>query len=63
LRIFHGLATNKTDLKEVSFNDLVERLEKSSPLIFEEIERWRYLLWDDWVEYQREERRKRFVVP
>jgi hypothetical protein len=32
----------------------VEHLEKSSPLIFEEIRRWRYLLWDDYIEFKRE---------
>jgi len=43
---------------------MVEHLENSSPLIFDEIRRWRYLLWDDWIEYQREvERAKRVVAP
>ena len=43
---------------------MVEHLEKSSPLIFAKLDRWRYLLWDEWVEWQREEtRRKKLVVP
>lgn len=36
---------------------MVEHLQKSSPLIADEIRRWGYLLWDEWVEYQREEDR------
>jgi hypothetical protein len=43
---------------------MVEHPENSSPLIVEEIRRWRYLLWDDWVEYQREEeQRKKLHIP
>jgi hypothetical protein len=55
-------ATKKAPVITDAF--LVEHLEKSSPLIEEEIRRWRYLLWVDWVEHQRvEERRKKLVVP
>jgi hypothetical protein len=43
---------------------LVEHLEKSSPLIFEEIKRWRYLLRDEYIEFKRaKERRKKLVAP
>jgi hypothetical protein len=43
---------------------LVEHLENNSPLIFAEIERWRYLLWDEYIEFKREEeRRKMLLVP
>lgn len=43
---------------------MVEHLENSAPLIVEEIQRWRYLLWDDWVEFKQEkERAKGLVVP
>jgi len=31
---------------------MVEHLEKRSPLIVEEIHRWRYLLWDDYIEFK-----------
>jgi hypothetical protein len=31
---------------------MVEHLENSAPLIFDEIQRWRYLLWEEWIEYQ-----------
>jgi len=42
----------------------VEHLEKSSPLIIEEVHRWRDLLWDDWLDYQHEEkRREKMLVP
>jgi hypothetical protein len=37
---------------------MVEHLEKSSPLIFEEIARWRDLLWEDWLDFQTEESRR-----
>jgi hypothetical protein len=52
-------------LPDVAFmRSLVEHLENSSPLIFEEIARWRDLLWDDYIDYKREEdRRKKIVVP
>ena len=30
----------------------MEHLEKSSPLIVEEIGRWRDLLWDDYMNYK-----------
>jgi hypothetical protein len=33
----------------------VEHFEKSLLLIFDEIRRWRYLLWDDYIEFKREE--------
>jgi hypothetical protein len=54
------LITKKTPAKADAF--LVEHLQKSSPLIFEEIRRWRYLIWDDYVEYRRQEERKRSNV-
>jgi hypothetical protein len=42
----------------------VEHFENNSPLLFEEIKRWRYLLWEDYTEFKREEeRRKKLVVP
>ena len=31
---------------------LVEQLEKSSPLILEEMQRWQDLLWDDYLFYK-----------
>jgi hypothetical protein len=31
---------------------LVEHLEKSSPLIIEEVHRWRDLLWDEYLDYR-----------
>ena len=36
---------------------LVDHIEKNSPLIEEEVRRWRYLLWDDYTEYQQEKDR------
>jgi hypothetical protein len=36
---------------------LVEHLENSSPLIIEEIHRWRDLLWDDYLDYKYREKR------
>jgi hypothetical protein len=39
-------------------------VEKSSPLIFEAIRRWRYLLWDDYVDYKSEKQgRKKLLIP
>jgi hypothetical protein len=37
---------------------MVEHLEKSSPLLFEEIKRWRNYIWEDYLEYKSEETRK-----
>jgi hypothetical protein len=31
---------------------MVEHLEKSSPLIVDEVRRWRDLLWDDYQDYK-----------
>jgi hypothetical protein len=43
---------------------LGENLEESSPLIFAEIERWRYLLWDEYIEFKREqERLEKLPIP
>lgn len=43
---------------------LVEHLEKSSPLIIEEIRRWRDLIWDDYLEHKyRTERPTDTLVP
>jgi len=43
---------------------MVEHLENNSHLIFEEIRRWRYLLWDEWLEYKQEmEYQKRRLSP
>ena len=43
---------------------MVEHLEKSSPLIVDEIHRWRDLLWDDYIEYKSGvKRRKKLLVP
>jgi hypothetical protein len=36
----------------VSDAHLVEHLENSSPLIFDEVRRWRDLLWDDYLDYK-----------
>ena len=36
---------------------LVEYLEKSSPLIIEEVRRWRDLHWDDYLDYKYHEKR------
>jgi hypothetical protein len=53
----------KNDDPEVVENrNLVEHLENSSPLIIEEIARWRDLLWDDWIDYKREKERANRVV-
>ena len=42
---------------------VVEHLQKSSPLIFDEIRRWRYLLWDDYIDYTfRREQSQEIVV-
>jgi len=42
---------------------MVEHLQKSSPLIFDEIRRWRYLLWDDYIDYTfRREQSQEIVV-
>ncbi len=35
----------------------MERLEKSSPLIIEEVRRWRDLHWDDYLDYKYHEKR------
>ena len=41
-----------------------EHLEKSSPLIIEEIDRWRDLIWDDYLDYKREKKRlKKLAIP
>lgn len=64
LSSIYRLGTNKKALSNVDNAHLVEHLEKSTPLIFEEIRRWRYLLWDDYIEYKHEqEQRKKLVVP
>jgi hypothetical protein len=43
---------------------MVEHLEKSSPLIFTELHRWRDLLWEDYLEYKyEEERREKLSIP
>ncbi len=43
---------------------MVEHLENNAPLIVAELERWRDLLWEDYLEYKQEERRgKGSVVP
>lgn len=36
---------------------MVEHLENSSPLIIEEVRRWRDLLWDDYLDYKYREKR------
>ena len=43
---------------------MVEHFENNSHLIFEEIRRWRYLLWDEWIEYKQEvEYQKKRLCP
>jgi len=43
---------------------LVEHLEKSAPLIFDEIRRWRYLLWDEYIEFKnRNKSYKEILIP
>jgi len=37
--------------------NLVEHLENSSPLIVEEVRRWRDLLWDEYLDYKYREKR------
>jgi hypothetical protein len=60
----YGVGTNEKDLSEASFSHLVEHLEKSSSLIFDELARWRILIWEDYLGYQTEQkRRKKIVVP
>ena len=60
----YRLGTNKKDLDEVNFNGLVDHLEKSSPLIFAEIERWRYLLRDDYIYWKSNKNgRKKLSIP
>ncbi len=64
LSTIYRLGTNKKALSKVDNALLVEHLEKSSPLIFAEIERWRYLLWDEYIEYKREqERLEKLPIP
>jgi len=55
---------NKKALENASNALLVEHLENNAPLIFDEIRRWRYLLWDDYIEYKREqERSEKLLIP
>lgn len=37
---------------------IVEHLEKSSPLIVDEVHRWRNIVWEDYVGYQAKRKRK-----
>lgn len=57
--------TTSVILRKTKYNyKLVEHLEKSSPLIFKELDRWRDLLWEDYLEYkQEEERHKKLAIP
>jgi hypothetical protein len=48
--------TKITELTEVKVL-MVEHLENSSPLIIEEVRRWRDLLWDDYLDYKYREKR------
>jgi hypothetical protein len=58
------LGINKKDLKEASFSQMVEHLEKSSPLIFDELARWKGLIWEDYLDHQQErKKRKKVAVP
>jgi hypothetical protein len=54
----------KAQTKKHHFRDafLVEHLEKSSPIIVDEIHRWRYLLWGDYIEYKREEEQQKKLL-
>ncbi len=43
---------------------MVDHLENSAPLIFEEIRRWRNIIWDDYLEHKyRKERLTDTLVP
>jgi hypothetical protein len=58
---FRYLSTGilKTNIKTPSQDEvfiLVEHLENSSPLIIEEVRRWRDLLWDDYLDYKYHEK-------
>lgn len=37
---------------------LVEHLKNNAPLIVVEIRRWRYLLWDDYLDYKYQQKRQ-----
>ena len=41
---------------------MVEHLEKSTPLIFQELDRWRDLLWEDYLEFKQEQKRRKMLV-
>lgn len=41
---------------------MVEHLENSSPLIIEEVRRWRDLLWDDYLDCEYHESRSTDIV-
>lgn len=49
--------------KAPEFSDafLVEYLRNSSPLIGAEIRRWRYILWDDYIEYEQDKKRLKLL--
>lgn len=46
----------KKDPEGSNFDNMVEHLENSSPLIIEEIRRWRDLLWDDYLDHKYREK-------
>jgi len=61
-----GLGQNKKTYrnKSLSINNMVKHLEKSLPLIAEEMARWKGLIWEDYLDYQTEQkRRKKSLVP
>lgn len=47
--------------QKIKVPTVVERLEKSTPLIFDEIARWRGLLWDDYVYHKHEQEQQKKV--
>lgn len=64
LSSIYRLGSNKKALSNSDNAHLEEHIEKSSPLIVEEIARWRDLLWEDYFDYQREKTRlKKLKVP
>jgi hypothetical protein len=48
----YRLGANKKDLSGGDKSLMVEHLEKSSPLIIEEVRRWRDLIWDEYLDYK-----------
>ncbi len=65
-RLYQDVASRSYRKNPISHRvfSLVEHLEDSSPLIVEEMHRWRDLLWGDWLDHQQEgKRRKELSIP